>query len=208
MKKQSTSKTPAPAPGTTLGATLGIVELSSIAKGLAVCDRMLKKAQIEVLRAAPVGCGKFLILVTGPEADLQESVQEGEQSADDFLVGWTFIANLHPMVHAALQRRGGAPAEVDAIGIFESASLAALVRAADGAAKVASVRILELTFDLDLGGKGFVTLTGSLHDVEIALDHAERHLSREGAFVHREILARPHAAVGTMVQAGLERACS
>lgn len=199
MKKQSTSKTPAPAPGTTLGATLGIVELSSIAKGLAVCDRMLKKAQIEVLRAAPVGCGKFLILVTGPEADLQESVQEGEQSADDFLVGWTFIANLHPMVHAALQRRGGAPAEVDAIGIFESASLAALVRAADGAAKVASIRILELTFDLDLGGKGYFTLTGALSEVEAALEAAERFVLSEGHHVHREIIARPHEGMDEIV---------
>ena len=54
--------------------TLGVVELSSIPKGLLVCDLMLKKAQVRVLRAAPVGCGKFLITLTGDEGSLQEAV--------------------------------------------------------------------------------------------------------------------------------------
>lgn len=187
--------------------TLGIIELSSIAKGLIVCDMMVKKARVDVLHARPVGCGKYLLLVTGPEADLEESVREGCQVGEAFLMDWSLIPNLHPEVEAALQRKGGQPLPVDAVGILESRSLSALIRASDGAVKTAGVRILELTFNLDLGGKGYVTFTGPLPEVEAALDHAGTELQQGQALVHQEILARPHAVVGQLVQGGLERAC-
>lgn len=50
------------APPTTHPApTLGIIELSSIAKGLLVCDLMLKKAEVRLLRSGPVGCGQWVV---------------------------------------------------------------------------------------------------------------------------------------------------
>lgn len=187
--------------------TLGILELTSVARGLAVCDRMVKKAQVDVLYARPVGSGKYLLLLTGSEADLEEAVTEGCAVADPFLLSWSLLPHLHREVAAALQRKGGVAAPMDAVGILESTSLSALVRGTDAAVKTADVRILELTFDLDLGGKGYVTFTGPLHDVEAALEAGARHLQQDHAYVHQEILARPHAVVEGIVQGGLERAC-
>jgi len=163
--------------------TLGLIELSSIAKGLLVCDFMMKKAEVDLLRAGPVGCGKFMIHVTGPEADLLEAVEEGRDKADTYLVSWTFIPNLHPQVLAALQGRRSSMTRTAALGIIEGRALAALVHAADLAVKTTAVDLLELTFDLDLGGKGFFTLAGDLAEVEAALFEAETELALGGGFV-------------------------
>lgn len=179
--------------------TLGVVELSSIPKGLLVCDLMLKKAQVQVLRASPLGCGKFLITLTGDEGSLLEAVEEGRAAAGPYLVAWTYIPNVHPQVIEALARKRAPAGTLDAVGALEAHSLATLIRAADAAAKTAVVRLLELTFDLDLGGKGYFTLTGSLSEVEAALEAAERMVLAEGHHVHREIIARPHEGMDAIV---------
>ena len=172
--------------------TLGVLELGSVARGLKICDAMLKKAHVKILRASAVGSGKFIILLTGGEADLLEAMQEGGALGDPWIVGSTYIPQIHPQVVAALARKGRMELEMDAVGVLESASLAALIRAADLSAKTAPVHVVELTFDLDLGGKGYFTLTGQLADVNASVDAAETHLRAEGAFVGRELIPRPH----------------
>ena len=194
-------------PKTSAVPTLGIIELSSIAKGLMVCDLMLKKAEVRLLRAGPVGCGKFMIHVTGDEADLLEAVEEGRDKAEPYLVHWTFIPNLHAQVLAALQGKRSTKIPTDALGIIEAQALAALIQAADKAVKTTAVRLLEITFDLDMGGKGYFTLTGDLAEVGAALATAEALLRREGAFIQSEILARPHERIQTLVHEGLESLC-
>lgn len=179
--------------------TLGVVEVSSIPRGLRVCDLMLKKAPVRVLRAAPVGCGKFLITLTGDEASLQEALDEGRAAAEPHLVGWTCLPNAHPQVVRALAGEVQTPGILDALGALETLSLASLVRAADAAVKAAEVRLLSLTLDRDLGGKGYFTITGPLAEVEAALEAAERLVLEAGHPVQREILARPHEGLGAIV---------
>ena len=187
--------------------TLGIIELSSIAKGVQVCDLMLKKAEVRLLRAGPVGCGKFLILFTGDEGDLQEAVAEGRAQADPFLVSWTYLPNLHPQVLASLRKDKSPEPVTDAVGIVEAQALGAMIQAADRAVKATAVRLLELTLNLDLGGKGYFTLTGQLADLEDAMAAARALLEAEGAFVHGEILARPHGTMLGLAHQGLETSC-
>lgn len=172
--------------------TLGVLELSSVARGLLVCDAVLKKARVRVLRASPVGSGKFIVILTGGEADLLEAMHEGASVGEGRLEGSTYIPQIHPQVVGALSRKGRLDAALDSVGILESRSLASLIRAADLAAKMAQVVLLELTFDLDLGGKGYFTLTGSLAEVLAAVEAAEAQLRADGAFVAREVVPRPH----------------
>ncbi|MBI4911708.1 MAG: BMC domain-containing protein [Acidobacteria bacterium] len=178
--------------------TLGVVELSSVPKGILVCDAMLKKARVRLLRAEPLGSGKFLILVTGLEADLEEALAAARAAGDPFIIGWTFIPRIHPQVVEALFRKGRLAGSLDAVGVVELHSLAGLIQAADAALKTAAVRLIELTFDLDLGGKGFFTLTGPLHEVSAAVEAAERQLG-EGSYLQREIIPRPHASLSSVL---------
>ena len=58
---------------------------------------------------------------------------------------------------------------------------------------------MELTFDLDLGGKGYFTITGELAEVLSAVEAAEHQLRSDGAFVAREVIARPHDGMTAIV---------
>ncbi len=190
---------PLPSPSAANIPTLGVLEFSSVARGLLVCDAVLKKAHIRVLRASPVGAGKFIVILTGGEADLLEAMNEGAAVGDTLLAGHAYIPQIHPQVVNALSRKGRVEAALDSVAILEASSLASLIRAADISAKMAQVLVVELTFDLDLGGKGYFTLTGELAEVLAAVEAAEAQLRADGAFVAREVIARPHDGMSAIV---------
>jgi microcompartment protein CcmL/EutN len=192
--------TPPPIP------TLGVLEFSSVAKGYVVCDALLKKADVRLLRATPVGSGKFLVILTGSEADLDEAVTEGRYVGEDHLLGWSYLPMVDPQVIGAL-RRTRPEVTLDAVGILEASSLVSAIHAADAAVKAAGVTLLELTFDLDLGGKAYFSLTGDLAEVEAALEAAELKLRSDGAFLNREIIARPHEGMDAIVRSAQGYVC-
>ena len=84
---------------------IGLIELSSIARGLRTVDDMIKKAPINVLMSKTVSPGKFIILVTGDVASVDESMREGNQTADSYLVDHLFIPQIHPQVLPGIQSR-------------------------------------------------------------------------------------------------------
>ncbi|MFI5291091.1 MAG: BMC domain-containing protein, partial [Polyangia bacterium] len=68
------------------GPALGLVETSSIARGLVVADQMVKKAPVALVLARPVSPGKHLVLVTGEVADVGEAMRIGLETAAHTLV--------------------------------------------------------------------------------------------------------------------------
>lgn len=181
--------------------TLGMIELKSIAKGLFVADLMLKKAHVRLLLSAPVGCGKYVIIVTGDEASLIEAMAVGHAFGGDFLMNDFIITNIHPTVVEALAFRRSF-AGLDAVGIIESQSLSSIVRCADIAAKASDAELIEITYDLDMGGKGFFTMTGDLANIEASMEAAQTQMRREGTFINSEIIAAPHFDMEEVVKGG------
>jgi len=81
---------------------------------------------------------------------------------------------------------------VESLGIVETTTVAATVRAADAAVKAARVRITEMQLGRGIGGKAFFTVTGPLAEVEAAVDAALGAI--DAALVHTtEIIPAPHA---------------
>ena len=54
--------------------TLGLVEVRSIAAGAELADRMVKAAEVELLRAATICSGRYLILVAGDRQAVDTAV--------------------------------------------------------------------------------------------------------------------------------------
>ncbi len=151
------------------GPALGLLELASIAIGIEAGDAMAKKAPIEVLHAGTIHPGKYLILVGGTVADVEESMAAGRDVAAGCLVDEVFLPIAHPAVTAAIagRRLGG---EGEALGVIETATVAAIVDAADAGMKGARVRLLELRLGDGLGGKGYVLFDGAVSDAEAAVE--------------------------------------
>ena len=174
------------------GPALGLIELCSIARGVVVCDAMVKQAEIRLERASSIHPGKYSILVRGGVEEVAEALQAGRRIANDTLIDQLFLPNPHTELLAVL--KGPTGHSMQSLGILETYAVAATIRGADAALKAAEVRALRIRLGNDLGGKGFFVLTGLLHDVEEAMKAAKEAATR-GLLAGCEIVANPHPDV-------------
>ena len=148
---------------------LALLELDSIAAGIEAGDAMAKRAPIDVIRAGTVHPGKYLILVGGAVADVEEALDAGREVGASSVLDVVFLPNVHPGLVAAIRGERRAAAG-EALGVIETATVAAILEAADAGLKGARVRLLELRLADDLGGKGYLLFDGPLADVEAAVE--------------------------------------
>jgi microcompartment protein CcmL/EutN len=150
---------------------LCLLELSSIATGIEAGDAMAKRAPLQVIRAGTVHPGKYLVLVGGLTADVEEAMEAGLAAAGAALLDVVFLPDVHPDVVASIGgvRREGAG---EALGVVETTTVAATVEAADAGVKGARVTIRDLRLADELGGKGYVLFGGELAEVEAAVEAA------------------------------------
>lgn len=174
--------------------SIGLLELSSIAAGYLAADTMLKAGNVRLLLSRSICPGKFMVLIGGETAAVEAAVLAGAESVKGFLIDQLIIPNIHPEVLQAISRTI-IPEPQGALGIVESFNIAALIRAADAAAKAAAISLLELRLAMALGGKAFFTISGDVGSVQASLLAAREVLSEAGALVNYVLIPRPHPDV-------------
>jgi microcompartment protein CcmL/EutN len=170
---------------------LGLLELESIAAGIAAGDAMAKRAPIEILRAGTVHPGRYLVLAGGSVADVEEALEAGQASADGCIRDRVFLPNVHPGVVAGM-RGARVAAGGEALGVIETATVAAIIEAADAGLKGARVELLELRLADDLGGKGYLLFDGPVSEVEAAVEAAVARVGSAAGLTWR-VIAQLHA---------------
>ncbi len=188
---QAPADPPSAAHPTAIEPALGLLELESIAAGIAAGDAMAKRAPIEVLRAGTVHPGRYLILVGGSVADVEEALEAGQESAAGCIRDRVFLPNVHPGVVAGM-RGARVPASGEALGVIETATVAAVIEAADAGLKGARVELLELRLADDLGGKGYLLFDGPVSEVEAAVEAGVARVGGAAGLTWR-IIAQLHA---------------
>ena len=73
---------------------IGLVEFSSIARGIYAADQMVKVSEVEIVTAQTICPGKYIALVEGDVAAVQASVQTGEKFAGEYLMYITEFSRL------------------------------------------------------------------------------------------------------------------
>lgn len=174
----------------TMLSAIGGVETSSMAKGYEVADVMLKTASVRVLIARTICPGKYIVLAEGGVADVSASVTAGVDRADQSLVDQFVIPNIHAEIFPAIEGTAPMP-ELQALGIIETFSVAAVIEAADAAVKTASVKLIEIKLAMAMGGKGLVTFTGTVAAVEAAASAAAESAGKKGLLVEKVVIAKP-----------------
>ena len=169
---------------------IGGVELSSMAKGYETADAMLKTSAVELLLSRTICPGKYLILVAGDVASVTASVEAGTARSGESHVDHFVVPNIHPEVFPAIQGNS-LVAALESLGVVETFSAAALIEAADAAAKAANVRLIEIKLAMAMGGKGLVTFTGSVAAVEAAAAAAAASAGRKGLLVQKVVIPQP-----------------
>jgi microcompartment protein CcmL/EutN len=179
---------------------LALLEFDSIAAGIFAADAMAKKAPIDLLRAGTVQPGKYLVLIAGEVAAVEESLLAGQAVGGLAILDQVFLPHAHIGIVTALRGARDVqrlPRREDqmglAIGVIETLTVAAVIRAADAGLKGAEVDLVELRLADGLGGKGLAVFTGRVADVEVAVEIGAGVLADPKVVVRQIVVPQIHA---------------
>lgn len=171
---------------------IAVIELVSIARGVITTDAMCKKAEVTLEESAVICPGKYLIIISGPVGPVEESYQRGLELGGEAVIDRLFLPNAHHQLVPAMRALSKVEA-VGAIGVVETFAAASAILAADASCKRAGVTLIELRLARGMCGKGMYTLTGTLEDVEAAVQAGEQILEAQtGLLLRSEIIPNPH----------------
>jgi len=174
-------------------AALAVLDFAAIPAGLDATDAMLKKAPVAFFRAGTVTAGRYLTLIGGTPASVEEALAEGLARAEGYLLDHLDLADVHPRLLDALEGRRGEDG-TGALLILETATASSVVLACEKALKGTLVDLVEVRLcDAGLAGKGLALFRGDLHELEAAVDVVASVLPPAAGVSHR-VLARPFDA--------------
>ncbi len=166
--------------------TLGVVEAKTIASGVKLADEMLKISDVKLVRAATICSGRYLIFVSGKQADVEMAV--GHARLAKRLTGDFVISGVSPELVMVLKKRLPIKTE-QSIGLVEASTVSAGIAAADIAVKSADISLIRLVTGLGICGKSYFLFSGELAAVEEANDVAKEFLGSK--YIESIVLARP-----------------
>jgi len=173
----------------TFGTAIALLEYASIADGIEAGDAMAKRAALTVIHAGTVHPGKYLVLVGGGVADIDEALDAAYRLESSSLIDQMFLPDPHAQLVAALagERSVG---DGEALGVIETTSVSSVILAADAGLKGASVVLREVYLADGLGGKGYLLFSGPLVEVQVAVELGSERVSAD--LVGRRVIAQLH----------------
>ena len=150
---------------------IGFLEYISIGKGIEAADLITKNTAITLLLSAPNCPGRYQILFSGDVEAVKEAVELAHGIADFNFLDSLILPGVDSKVISSLY--GPDISDIDeSIGVFETMTMTAAIEGADTMVKASDVRIVELRLGKGLAGKSYVIVTGTIHDVQNAIDAA------------------------------------
>lgn len=104
---------------------------------------------------------------------------------DDFI-----IPNVDPQIFPAITGSQIVP-ELKALGVIETFSVASLIEAADAAVKDPEVQLIQIHLAMAIGGKAYFTMTGTVADVEAAVQAGVDYIKSKGLLVAKVVIPQP-----------------
>jgi microcompartment protein CcmL/EutN len=173
---------------------IAMIETSSLARGIEAADVILKTAEVELIINRTICPGKYMVIFGGLVAAASASLDAARSQCGHNLVDNFIIPNVHPDIFPALSGVTQVP-DLAALGIIEGFSVAAVIEAADAAAKAASIQLIEIHAAMAIGGKGFVTLTGEVAAVEAAVEAGAAMVEQRGLLVDKIVIPSPRPVI-------------
>ena len=168
-----------------------LLEFDSIAVGILAGDAMAKRAPLKTLHTGTVHPGRYLVLAGGEVGDLEEALAAAKEAGSQCLRDEIFLPEVHSDVVDAISgaRR---TRSASALGVFETKTVPAVIRAADRAVKGTDVTVLEVRLADGLGGKAYALFAGEVADVEAAIQLCHESLADQALLVAQVVIPQIH----------------
>ena len=166
---------------------------------------MVKASPVGSMYAGTVHPGKYLVLVGGDTASVEEALTAGKSAGGSAVIESMFLPDVHPDVVGALRSsESSAGFTGESLGIIEMSSVAAVLDAADAGVKAARVDLIAIRLADGLGGKGYALFSGPLAEVDAAVDAAVSRVEATGSLLEQRVIAQLHAEMAENLLADLE----
>ncbi len=169
---------------------LGMIEFRTVSTGVTAADKMVKTSDVELIEAETVCPGKYIAVIAGDLSAVQAAVEAAVAGCPEELIDSLVLGNPHesmfPAIYGTSEVKG-----VSALGILETFDVAAILKAADTAAKTAVVELIELRIAKGMCGKSYMFLTGEVAAVSAAIEKAKEDIADNGMFLDSSVIAHP-----------------
>ena len=181
---------------------MAAVEFKDISTGMYATDAMLKKSPIGFIKCGSITNGRYMTLIGGSTASVQEAVSEGLFWGGGNVIDEVTLADVHPQLHDAILGKRLAGGD-GTLAILETPTVCSNIRSAEKALKGTTVKLVEIRLaDAGLHGKGLSIFQGELYDVEAAVDIAVADIQDRGLEATWKIITAPHEALHQSLGAG------
>lgn len=161
---------------------IGMIEFKTIATGITAADAMVKTAEVELVEAQAVCPGKYIAIVSGDLSAVKAAVDAACTQYETQLIDSMVLGNPHESIFPAIYGASHVD-DISALGIIETYDVAAIIEAADAAAKTAIVELIELRIAKGMCGKSYMLLTGEVSAVEAAIERAKTVVGPKGMYL-------------------------
>lgn len=168
-----------------------VIEFSSVARGIETTDKMLKAAQVRLLKSSTVCPGKYITILSGNAESVKTAMTVGQRDGGEYVLDTLEIHNIHEQLIPAIVQTNSVE-HTEAIGVMEFYSVTSGIMAADIAAKTAAITLIEIKIGYAIGGKGVVLLTGDVEAVNTAVRAA---CAGSDMLLLTSVIARPEGSL-------------
>ena len=176
--------------GINLKKTLGLIETSSISKGMEILDTILKETKIELITGRPICPGKYLIIIEGTVQAINFALEVSKSIGEKAILYSDVVNNLNEQVFYALKEKKK-PENVKALGIIETKTAIASIVLADVICDSSNVELITLKLANGIGGKGLLIFTGNVSSVKNAIQAAKYHDVQNKKIIDSVLLSNP-----------------
>lgn len=177
-----------------MGKAIGMAEYKTVSAGVFAADAMVKTSDVEVIEAETVCPGKYIVIITGEISAVAAAVDTAKNTREEELIDTFVLGNPDPSIFPAIYGTTFVR-ELNSLGIIETYDAAAIIVAADTAAKTAEVSLVEIRLARGMCGKSYVMLTGEVAAVQAAIDRAKAAVAPRGMYLDSSVIARPDARI-------------
>ena len=177
---------------------ISMIEFKTVATGITAADAMVKTSEVELVEAQAVCPGKYIAIVSGDLSAVKAAVDAACTQYETQLIDSMVLGNPHESIFPAIY--GATHVEdISALGIIETYDVAAIIEAADAAAKTAIVELIELRIAKGMCGKSYMLLTGEVSAVSAAIDKAKTVVGPKGMYLDSSVIAHPDKKIAASI---------
>jgi len=177
-----------------MGKSIGMAEYKTVSAGIFAADAMVKTAEVNIIEAQTVCPGKYIIIIEGELSAVRAAVDTAKKTYPEQLIDNFVLGNPDPSIFPAIYGVTNVE-ELKALGIIETYDAAAIIVAADMAAKTAEVKLIEIRLARGMCGKSYLMITGEIAAVTAAIERAKSIVQTDGMYLDSSVIARPDAKI-------------